>query len=167
MGAFIALRHSFAFGLRPTVALQASKDLPARSHVLDTTTHLVKTAAGQAFFYELPAPSNEDIAELNAKIAKRALRLFRKLAQDEEDYDSNLDVEADALACICAAAVQGRQALGSDAGKAAARLGREPNSQIISRRCTRYLGFSLHANVRVSGCSRSRLESLLRGPPRL
>ena len=71
-------------------------------------------------------------------------------------------MEADALACICAAAVQGRQALGSDAGKAAARLGREPNSQIISRRCTRYLGFSLHANVRVSGCSRSRLERLIR-----
>lgn len=36
------------------------------------------------------------------------------------------------------------------------------NADFVSRRCTRYLGFSLHANVRVSGCARERLEKLIR-----
>ena len=59
-------------------------------------------------------------------------------------------------------AVQGRQALGASAGKEATRLDRDPNAEFVSRRCTRYLGFSLHADVRVSGCNRERLEKLIR-----
>ena len=47
-------------------------------------------------------------------------------------------------------------------GKAATRLDRDPNAERVSRRCTRYLGFSLHADVRVSGCNRERLEKLIR-----
>ena len=120
----------------------------------------VKTAAGQAFFYELPAPSDAEVAKLNATIAKRVLRLFRKLGHDDSYAD--FDMDNDALVAIAAAAVQGRQALGASAGKAAARLGRDPNTEVLSRRCTRYLGFSLHANVRVSGCNRGRLEKLFR-----
>ena len=63
---------------------------------------------------------------------------------------------------IVEAPVQGRQALGPSAGKAASRLGRDAHSQVISRRCTRYLGFSLHADVRVSSCNREQLEKLIR-----
>ena len=129
-------------------------------HVLALDGVFVKTAAGQAFFYELPAPSDDEVAKLNATIAKRVQRLFRKLGL--VDSHDDLDVEHDALLPITAAAVQGRQALGTAAGKAATRLGRDPNADFVSRRCTRYLGFSLHANVRVSGCSRSRLEKLIR-----
>lgn len=100
------------------------------------------------------------MAKLNATIAKRVLRLFRKLGHDDSYAD--FDMDNDALVAIAAAAVQGRQALGASAGKAAARLGRDPNTEVLSRRCTRYLGFSLHANVRVSGCNRGRLEKLFR-----
>ena len=116
--------------------------------------------SGQAFFYEVPAPSDEEVAKLNATIAKRVQRLFRKLGL--VDSHDDLDVEHDALLPITAAAVQGRQALGAAAGKAATRLGRDPNADFVSRRCTHNLGFSLHANVRVSGCARERLEKLIR-----
>ncbi len=100
------------------------------------------------------------MAKLNATIAKRVQRLFRKLGL--VDSHDDLDVEHDALLPITAAAVQGRQALGAAAGKAATRLGRDPNADFVSRRCTHNLGFSLHANVRVSGCARERLEKLIR-----
>jgi len=129
-------------------------------HVCALDGVFVKTSEDQAFFYEVPAPSDAEVAQLNATIAKRVLRLFRKLGLDASHAD--LDLEHDALVPIAAAAVQGRQALGPSAGKAASRLGRDPNTEILSRRCTRYLGFSLHANVRLSSCARERLEKLLR-----
>ena len=63
-------------------------------HVLALDAGFVQTAAGQAFFYEVPAPSDSEIAKLNKTIAKRVLRLFRKLGLD--DICGGLDLEHDA-----------------------------------------------------------------------
>lgn len=70
----------------------------------------------------------------------------------------------DALAPIAAAASRGRNALGPDRGRSPIRLGdpSEASARIVDRRSTRFLGFSLHADVRVAGCAHERREKLVR-----
>ena len=70
------------------------------------------------------------------------------------------------LAGLYAASVSGRTAFGPDAGRRTTRTGDQidPESMdaVASPRCTSVNGFSLHANVALSGADRNRLERLTR-----
>lgn len=73
--------------------------------------------------------------------------------------------ESLALAGIASASVLGRIALGWRAGARVLRLGREPHPPWITSTGPRQAhldGFDLHANLRVSGEDRARLEQLCR-----
>jgi len=120
----------------------------------------------RASFHALPAPSDAQIARLTEKIARQVHRLLAAEGKLRDDGDGILlDGEASVLDACQAAAVQGRIALGEEAGCAVPRLGRRPGFQAQfepGALCARLRGFSLHAATAVRAGSRERLESLCR-----
>jgi hypothetical protein len=81
---------------------------------------------GTLRFHRLPPPSDADVAQLVATIARRVRRLLvrRGLGGDADGTDP-LAAESLALAGLASAAVQGRLALGPRAGARVERLGHE------------------------------------------
>jgi len=129
-------------------------------HVLVLDGVYTVTDDGVPAFHGTPPPSNDDVARLNEVIAQRVRRFLLRSGRFTEacEHDDNND---DALAPISQAAVYGtcaqertRQTL----------LGKHPDlaAEVTDRRCTRYLGFSLHADVRISQLCPDRLERLVR-----
>ncbi|MFQ5668804.1 MAG: transposase [Candidatus Binatia bacterium] len=160
-----ARRNGFADGRTGAVCFVQRFDSAIRLNVHFHVLMLDGVYRGQPpspFFHETPPPSNDEVALLTRRIAHRVLRFLRKSGRLADDTD--IADEDAALAELTAAAVQGRQALGAQTGAQVTMLGRDPDPapEVMSRRETRYLGFSLHANVRVSACGRENLERLIR-----
>lgn len=90
----------------------------------------------------------------------------RGLGRDAEGARDPLGLEASpVLADITSASVLGRVALGGRAGARVWRLGAEPAALWITStgpRQAQLEGFALHANLRVAGDDRARLERLCR-----
>jgi hypothetical protein len=120
----------------------------------------------RAEFHPARQITDTDVQDLVRKIRDRVLRLLRKTGKwndiDGADQDASDPSLFDTLR---AAAIQGRTALGHDAGRADPRIGQGTqvaNNFTAGKLCATLDGFSLHAAVRVDACSRDRLERLCR-----
>ena len=119
-------------------------------------------------FRTLPPPDTAEVLRVLSDTAARMLRALTKrgLGEDSSDEDP-LAKRNPVLAAIYAAALQGRAALGEDAGQPLVRIGREDRAPAGGRQetklhCAVLGGFSLHAGVSVSGRDRAGLERLCR-----
>ncbi len=114
--------------------------------------------------------TNADVAKLLFTLRSRVLRLCRRRGLMEED--TQIDVSAPGqeqalLPLLVAASLQGRVALGPDAGAPVSRLGQPPThdrrkAPKFKDLCAQLDGFSLHAAVQVEAGEGSRLEHLCR-----
>jgi hypothetical protein len=123
----------------------------------------------RARFHTAPQITDEDIDKLARAIRQRVLRFLRKhgkLPEDDAPADDPTTLEPSVLQVLGAAAVQGRIALGPNAGAYVPRLGRgslEGGGEFRrGKLCADVDGFSLHAGVCIPGYSRERLEKLCR-----
>ncbi|MBK8976552.1 MAG: transposase [Planctomycetes bacterium] len=127
---------------------------------------VVSSAVDRATFHPLPAPTDEQLARVTARIVRRVLALLRDPGFLRDDGGSRqLDDERSALDACQAAAVQGRMAFGEHAGRAVPRW-RDPDAirdgvAAIDQQA-RYRGFSLHAATAVETGRREALERLCR-----
>ena len=121
-------------------------------------------------FHPAPAIDQQDIIRLLAAIQTNIMRLLRKRGLWPEPGEAHVQDEAqtDSLFPVLAAAsIQGRVALGPNAGKRVERAGDEPTGADpfdagAGSLCADQDGFSLHAEVHVEGHDRTRLEHLCR-----
>jgi len=111
-----------------------------------------------------------EVAKLLFTIRSRVLRLCRRrgLLLDEEELSADGGApEQGLLPLLFAASIQGRVALGAEAGTRIGRLGypvveRAGGAVVKKKLCAELDGFTLHAAVRVAGDDRSALEHLCR-----
>jgi len=115
-----------------------------------------------------------DVADVVRRIRQQIAQLLRRWGYDPEDPIDPSDCREPALAQCQAAAVQGRNAFGPEAGRWAQRVGFDPAAvdtkseanretpSIPKKLCANDGGFSLHARVRVDACARQKLERLCR-----
>ena len=123
----------------------------------------------RATFHPTPEIADDDIDELARAIRQRVLRFLRKhgkLPDDDAPADDPTTLEPSVLQVLGAAAVQGRIALGPNAGAYVPRLGRgslDGGGEFRrGKLCADVDGFSLHAGVCIPGYARERLEKLCR-----
>ncbi|MBK8099558.1 MAG: transposase [Planctomycetes bacterium] len=123
-------------------------------------------APGQARadFHDADELTDAEVARTIRHIHRRVLRQLRRLGKlDDADADAQ---DPDVLLQLHAAAVQGRTALGPNAGTPDSRPGR--GTMHVQFRhgpgslCADFDGFSLHAAVRVRQGRPDRLEHLIR-----
>jgi len=105
-----------------------------------------------AEFRELPPPSDKDVANLLAQVARRLTRLLERRGRLEQH-----PAPTDALELLKGASVQARLPLPHRKASWA-----PPRK----RRCATQDGFSLHANVRIHANDRQGLEQLCLYPAR-
>jgi hypothetical protein len=112
-----------------------------------------------------------EVAGLLFTIRSRVLRLCHRrglLTETQELAPADDTSEQGLLPLLCAASIQGRVALGPEAGTKLTRLGRPlvdgaGNAVVIKQLCAELDGFTLHAAVQVDGGrDRNRLEHLCR-----
>jgi hypothetical protein len=116
-------------------------------------------------FHALPAPTDEDVAELCRTIRNRTLRLLQRRGLLDDTGAEDSQEEPGLLDVMAAASVQGRIALGERAGRPVLRVGSAPAGEATfapGELCADVDGFSLHANVRIRRGERDRLERLCR-----
>lgn len=137
------------------------------SLVLDGVYEVLPGAGGIRFRALLP-PDTAEVLRVLSDTAARMLRTLttRGLGDDSTEEDP-LAKRDPVMAAIYAAALQGRAALGEDAGRSLVRIGREDRARADDweepkLRCAVLGGFSLHAGVSVSGRDRNGLERLCR-----
>ncbi|MEZ5962476.1 MAG: transposase [Planctomycetota bacterium] len=120
----------------------------------------------EATFHPARQITNQDLEGLVQKIRRRVLCYLRKTGKLTDLDTADHDVQDPSLFdTLRAAAIQGKAALGTRAGRIDPRLGQ--GSHVATdftrgRLCANLDGFSLHAAVRVDGCNRDRLERLCR-----
>ena len=117
----------------------------------------------------MPAPEDQEIAQLTVLLAERIPKLLRRRGLGPEANPEESDPllrDEPWLAGLYAASVTGRIATGPDAGQRVNRTGDriDPESleALESPRCASVSGFSLHANISVPAGDRLRLERLAR-----
>jgi hypothetical protein len=120
-----------------------------------------------ADFHPHDEVTDADVARLVRAIRDRVLRLLRKrgkLPAAGDCADDPTTTEPPLQDELGAAAVQGRTALGSRAGRRDVRIGQGNNAEpfLRSNLCAELDGFSLHAEVCVPAGCRKRLERLCR-----
>lgn len=120
---------------------------------------------GRPQFHELPPPEDAEVLHVTTRIAGRVLAMIQR--RGLEDEADSLGENDPGLAALYAAAVRGRIATGSNAGKRVAtfggdRIDGDSLEAMSSPRCAAASGFNLHANVDISAGDRDRLERLLR-----
>ena len=119
-------------------------------------------------FHPAPELEDEDVAQLVHTMRDRIVRLLRRRdlwprASEECALDER--EPAALLPFLAAASIQGRIALGPDAGRRIERLGHGPSDAPCfepGELCAAIDGFSLHAQVHVEAGDRERLEHLCR-----
>lgn len=119
-------------------------------------------------FHATPEPTDGDIADILLTVRLRVRRLLERrglVGVQAGDVPDPLREEAPLLAACYGASVQGTLALGPRAGHYLSRVRSDAApapSGVAGARCARLDGYSLHADVRVSGHDRKRLEHLCR-----
>jgi hypothetical protein len=121
-------------------------------------------------FYRASRVSDAEVARLLFTIRSRVLRLLRRgglLGEGQELVVRRDEPEQTLLPLLHAASIQGRVALGPEAGAPIARLGRPPANRpgraaVTKELCAELDGFTLHAAVRIRAGESERLEHLCR-----
>lgn len=124
---------------------------------------------GRLQFDAAPPPSDAAVAQVLATIRRRMGRLLARRGLEPSETEAGppdgLAEVSPVLAQVVSASVQGRVALGQQAGRRVGRLGGEPTAPAGRARGPRQAhldGFDLHANVWVPPNDRARLERLCR-----
>ena len=116
-------------------------------------------------FHPLPAPTDEEIAQILAQIHQGVTRLLRRCGRLPEDPSPTDPVaeQMPLLAGYAAASIQELIATGPRAGQPVRRLRTAAAvGDGAKLRCARREGFSLHANVALEARAREQLEHLCR-----
>jgi len=121
-------------------------------------------------FHRARRITDAEVAKLLFTIRSRVLRLCRRrglLLDDEEFLPTFDEAEQGLLPLLCAASIEGRVALGPEAGSKITRLGRRVVEEaggvvVIKELCAELDDFTLHAAVKVDCRRRERLEHLCR-----
>ena len=121
------------------------------------------TPGAAPVFHPLPAPTDEEIAQILAEIHERVTRLLRRCGRLPEDASPPDPVaeQMPLLAGYAAASIQEMIATGPRAGQPVRRL--RTAAAVVdgaTLRCARREGFSLHANVALPAHAREPLEHL-------
>ena len=140
-------------------------------------------ASGKAVFYQLPGPSDEEVADIVAAVAHMVIQDLRKQGYlaalgtgDEALALPPLDpvfADSEQLAAATAASTTMRVAFGDRQGLRVRRIGpsfgyEDDVAAARGKRCSSVNGFSIHANRYIGAKDRDALEKLLaygaRGP---
>ncbi|MEZ5962471.1 MAG: transposase [Planctomycetota bacterium] len=120
----------------------------------------------EATFHPARRITDQDLEGLVQKIRRRVLCYLRKTGKLTDLDTADHDVQDPSLFdTLRAAAIQGKTALGTRAGRIDPRLGqgsRVATDFTRGRLCANLDGFSLHAAVRIDSRNRDRLERLCR-----
>jgi len=120
----------------------------------------------QAEFWPARDLTNQDVEGLVRQIRNRVLRYLCKIGKLTDFDAAHQDAhDVSLFDTLRAASIQGKTALGPDAGRSDPRIGQGTQASSDFTRgklCANLDGFSLHAAVRVAACSRERLERLCR-----
>ncbi len=121
---------------------------------------------GKLKFFRVPDPSEDEIAVLVQRIRDRVVRYLTKKGYSIDDFSEGpFAFEQPAMAELTGASIQSRIALGERAGQKVRRVGNDASKGDVYRignRCSVCDGFSLHANVKIDGKDRDKLEKLCR-----
>ena len=122
----------------------------------------------QPQFQVLPAPDDEEIAQLTEALAVRIRKFLhqRGLGPDSDPEESDpLSRDQPWLAGLYAASVRGRITYGANSGRRVTRVGDQIDPETMEAfsgsRCATVDGFSLHANGKILEC----LSLPSRAPP--
>jgi len=119
---------------------------------------------GCARFRPLPPPTQRDVEQLCATIARHVHRLLVRRGLADESAADALAEQEPLLAGVCSASIQGLVATGDRSGRGVQRVGDEVDHQESAARsarlCAQVAGFNLQAAVAVPARDRRRLETL-------
>ena len=117
-------------------------------------------------FFQTPGPTDRDVAVLVRRIRDRVVRYLSKRGYTVDDFSEDpLAFENPIMAALFGASIQSRIAVGERAGQKVRRIGSDASLGDVYRvgsRCAVCDGFSLHANVKIEGRDRDKLEKLCR-----
>jgi hypothetical protein len=182
LGAFVGeLRRSLAWRAKHALSL-ASVDqaetgtitfvqrfdsglrLNVHFHVLALDGVYVRDASGTPVFHALPAPTEEEVAEVARRTAERVekvlLRHGRSLDPQLDSGDDPLETEP-ALSSCAGAAARGVDLVGERAGRPTLRL-LDPDRARVGEPVADVMGFNVHATRAIAARDRQRLEQLCR-----
>jgi len=144
-------------------------NLNVHFHTLVLDGVFAEVTPGQLQFHAAQPPSDAAVAQVLATIRHRVGRLLTRRglepAAAEPDPADGLAEVSPILAQLLSASVQGRVALGQDAGTRVGRLGGAPPApagRALGPRQAQLDGFDLHADVWVPPNDRARVEHLCR-----
>ncbi len=123
----------------------------------------------QPRFHPLPPPDDREIALIAARTARRIVHCFKRRGLGPDNESSSTDPLAEQeswLAALAAASVQGRIAIGPQAGHRLLKLGDRVDPEDLPAHpqplCANIAGLGLHAGVAIVPRDRQRLERLYR-----
>jgi hypothetical protein len=129
-----------------------------------TVLHVfVREPDGTLRFHAVSTPTDADVRRVVVRVRWRLERLGLAGATISDDGADLLPDESAALAALSRAAILGRTALGSRAGRGPVRWGADPDAPWVERHVPLHAhdgGFDLHAAVHVEAGDRERLERL-------
>lgn len=121
---------------------------------------------GKLKFFRVPDPTDDEIAVLVKRIRDRVVRYLTKKGFSIDDFSEDpFAFEQPVMAELAGASIQSRIAIGERAGQKVRRVGNDVSigdGYRIGKRCAVCDGFSLHANVKIEGHDRDKLEKLCR-----
>lgn len=121
---------------------------------------------GEQKFFPIPGPTDHDVAVLVQRIRNRVVRYLSKRGYTIDDFSEDpFAFEQPVMAALFGASIQNRIAVGERAGQKVRRIGHDASIGDVYRignRCAVCDGFSLHANVKIEGRDRDKLEKLCR-----
>lgn len=138
------------------------------SLVLDGVYEVLPNSGGVRFL-ELPPPDTQEVLRVLADTAGRFVSALKRScygSNTETDGQDELSRNNPVMAALYAAAVQGRIAMGADAGQRIVRLGNAALARDVvdtgPSRCATLGEFSLHAGVAIGAGDRAGLERVCR-----
>jgi hypothetical protein len=182
LGAFVGeLRRSLAWRAKRALSLASVDEaetgtitfvqrfdsglrLNVHYHVLALDGVYVRDASGAPVFHALPAPTEEEVAEVARRTAERVEKLLlrhgRSLDPEQDGGGDPLDTEP-ALSSCAGAAARGVDLVGERAGRPTLRL-LDPDRARQGEPVADVMGFNVHASRAIHARDRQRLEQLCR-----